>query len=238
VVEFIGYGGGRGFPIDWLNWSAFGYAHFIMDTRGQGSAWLKGDTPDIDSGGSSPQYPGFMTRGILHPETYYYRRLITDGLRAIETARSYRDIDPTKIVVTGRSQGGGLALITAGLDNILLASMPDVPFLCHYRRAMEITDKTPYSEITNFCKIHRDQVDQVFHTLSYFDGVHFAKRAKARALFSVGLMDEICPPSTIYAAYNHYTGSKQIKIYPYNNHEGGDNFQVLAQAQFLSGLFQ
>jgi len=46
VVEFIGYGGGRGFPIDWLNWSAFGYAHFIMDTRGQGSAWLKGDTPD------------------------------------------------------------------------------------------------------------------------------------------------------------------------------------------------
>jgi len=236
VVEFIGYGGGRGFPIDWLNWSAFGYAHFIMDTRGQGSAWLKGDTPDLDSGGSSPQYPGFMTRGILHPETYYYRRLITDALRAIETARSHRDIDPTKIVVTGRSQGGGLALITAGLDQRLAASMPDVPFLCHYRRAMEITDKMPYGEITNFCKIHRDQIDQVFHTLSYFDGVHFAKRALANALFSVGLMDETCPPSTVYAAYNHYTGSKQIKIYPYNNHEGGDNFQVLAQAQFLSKI--
>ena len=46
VVEYIGYGGGRGFPTDWLLWSSLGYAHLIMDTRGQGSSWLKGDTAD------------------------------------------------------------------------------------------------------------------------------------------------------------------------------------------------
>ena len=39
VVEYIGYGGGRGFPIDWLLWSSVGYAHLVMDTRGQGSVW-------------------------------------------------------------------------------------------------------------------------------------------------------------------------------------------------------
>src|ERR1044071_3342234 len=47
VIEYIGYGGGRGFPTDWLLWSSAGYAHFVMDTRGQGSGYLKGDTPEI-----------------------------------------------------------------------------------------------------------------------------------------------------------------------------------------------
>jgi cephalosporin-C deacetylase len=237
IVEYIGYGGGRGFPIDWLNWSALGYAHFVMDTRGQGSAWLKGDTPDIDSVGSSPQYPGFMTRGIFDPKTYYYRRLITDAVRAIETARSHQDIDPDRIIVTGKSQGGGLALIMAGLDQYLAASMPDVPFLCHYRRAMEITDKAPYNEITHFCQVHRDKLAQVFQTLSYFDGVHFAKRARTNALFSVALMDETCPPSTVFAAYNHYAGSKKITVYEFNNHEGGDSFQTLQQMQYITIIF-
>ncbi|MFJ6677320.1 acetylxylan esterase [Actinosynnema sp. NPDC091369] len=46
-----------------------------------------------------------------------------------------------------------------------------------------------------------------FATLAYFDGVHFAQRATAPALFSVGLMDPIRPPSTVYAAFNHYAGS-------------------------------
>src|SRR4030065_423844 len=48
IVEYIGYGGGRGFPTDWLLWTSVGYAHLIMDTRGQGSAWLKGDTADAE----------------------------------------------------------------------------------------------------------------------------------------------------------------------------------------------
>src|SRR5262245_64631937 len=39
VVEYIGYGGGRSLPWEWLTWSAAGYAHLVMDTRGQGSAW-------------------------------------------------------------------------------------------------------------------------------------------------------------------------------------------------------
>jgi cephalosporin-C deacetylase len=40
VVEYVDYGGGRGFPYNWHLWSSVGFAHLIMDTRGQGSAWL------------------------------------------------------------------------------------------------------------------------------------------------------------------------------------------------------
>ena len=117
------------------------------------------------------------------------------------------------------------------------AVLPEVPFLCHYRRATHLIATMPYAEISSYLKAHRDQVDQVFRTLSYFDGVNFAARATAPALFSVGLMDEICPPSTVYAAYNHYAGPKQIKAYEYNNHEGGGSFHTLEKLRFLQALW-
>jgi cephalosporin-C deacetylase len=237
VVEYVGYGGGRGFPFDWLPWSSAGFAHLVMDTRGQGSAWRSGDTPDSEPDGSPPHAPGFMTRGILSPHTYYYRRVFSDGVRAVEAARTHPAIDPERIVVSGGSQGGGIALAVSGLDSTIQAVLPDVPFLCHYRRATQITDGFPYQEIVTYCKIHRDKIETVFETLAYFDGVNFAARAHARALFSVALMDEICPPSTVFAAYNHYAGPKEIKIWPYNHHEGGESYQTHEKLKFLHSLW-
>ena len=238
VVEYIGYSGGRGFPTDWLLWSSAGYAHLVMDTRGQGyNNRLKGDTPDVEPEGSNPQYPGFMTRGILDPKTYYYRRVFTDGVRAVEAARSHPAVDAERIAITGGSQGGGITVAVGGLAPNVAVVMPDVPFLCHFRRATTITDAHPYSEIVEYCKAHRDQVDTVFQTLSYFDGMNFAARSKGQALFSVALMDLICPPSTVFAAYNHFVGPKDIRIYRFNNHEGGSHFQKVEQVKFLDGIW-
>ncbi len=237
VVEYIGYGGGRGSPLDYLTWPAAGYATFVMDTRGQGSTWQPGDTPDPEPVGTNPHHPGFMTRGVLNPHTYYYRRVFADAVRAIEAAQSFAGVDAGRIAVTGGSQGGGITLAAAGLSPDVKVAMPDVPFLCHYRRATQLVDTLPYGEITNFCKVHRDKVEQVFQTLAYFDGMSFSARAGATALFSVGLMDTICPPSTVFAAYNHYAGPKEIRVYEYNNHEGGATYQAEAKLKFLQDLW-
>jgi cephalosporin-C deacetylase len=238
VVEYIGYGGGRGFPTDWLLWSTAGYAHLIMDTRGQGSRWRQGDTADLPTHGSSPHVPGFMTLGVLDPETYYYRRVFMDGVRAVEAVLGHTAVDPERIAVTGGSQGGGITIAVAGLlTQTVKAAMPEVPFLCHYRQATEIAETMPYNEIAIFCAAHRDKIETVFNTLSYFDGVNFASRAVANALFSAGLMDTICPPSTVYAAYNHYAGPKEIRAYTYNNHEGGGNHHSLEKIRFLNALW-
>jgi cephalosporin-C deacetylase len=221
VVEFIGYGGGRQFGFDWLLWASAGYAHFVMDTRGQGNA----------------HFPGSMTKGILDPKHYYYRRVFTDAVRAIEAARSHEAVDASQIAVTGGSQGGGITIAAAGLVPDVVAAMPDVPFLCHYRRATELVDAYPYKEIAEYCHVHRDKVGTVFNTLSYFDGVNFSVRAKAKTLFSTGLMDQVCPPSTVFAAYNHWAGEKDIKVYPYNGHEGGQNYQTLEKLKFLKSIW-
>jgi cephalosporin-C deacetylase len=238
VVEFIGYGGGRGLPIEWLLWSNACYAHFVMDTRGQGSSWRSGDTPDLEPEGSNPHSPGFMTRGILDPRTYYYRRVFTDAVRAIEAARSAPQVDGDKVAVTGGSQGGGITLAVSGLVPGLAAAMPDVPFLCQFRRAVGLTDVSVYQEVVKYCSVHRDKIERVFNTLSYFDGLNFAARARCPALFSTGLLDETCPPSTVFAAYNHYAGmDKHIIVWPYNNHEGGDAFQDVEKLKFIRRIW-
>ncbi|WP_326557933.1 acetylxylan esterase [Micromonospora sp. NBC_01796] len=237
VVEYLGYGRGRGLPHEWLNWSAAGYAHLVMDTRGQGSAGsMVGDTADPDPAGG-PQTPGFMTRGIADPQTYYYRRVFTDAVRAVDAARSHPLVDPDRVVVAGVSQGGGIAIAVSGLAEGLAGVMPDVPFLCHHRRATEITDAQPYGELVTYLKTHRHRVEQVFATLSYFDGVNLAARADAPALYSVALMDAVCPPSTVFAAFNHHAGAaKEISVWPYNGHEGGAAFQQQVQLRWLRDL--
>jgi len=237
VIQYIGYGGGRGEPYDWLMWASAGYATFIMDTRGQGSVWRKGDTPDLPNG-ANPSHPGFMTQGILSPDTYYYKRVFVDAVCAVHAAKAHPTVDGSKIIVTGRSQGGGISLAVAGLVPDLLAVMPDVPFLCHFTRAVGLTDAKPYQEIVEYLHIHRDKVDTVFQTLSYFDGAHFASNITATSLFSVALMDNICPPSTVFAAYHQITTSKEIVIYPYNNHEGGETEQVIKQLAFVADLLK
>jgi cephalosporin-C deacetylase len=236
VVEYIGYGGGRGFPTNWLVWSSAGYANLVMDTRGQGSAWSPGDTPDAEPAGFCPQYPGFVTRGIQSRESYYYRRVYTDAVRAIEAVMAHPAVNPQRVAIAGLSQGGGITLAVSGLMPQVKAVMADVPFLCNIRRATEITDAEPYNEISRYLMIHRDQVENVFNTLSYFDGVNFVTRAKAPALFSVGLMDEICPPSTVFTAYNYYPGPKDIRIWQYNHHDAYEHFQVIERIKFLKAI--
>ena len=233
VVEYLGYGGGRGLSHERTLFAAAGYAHLVMDTRGQGSGWSVGDTPDPD-GAAGPAHPGFMTRGILDPAAYYYRRVFADAVRAIEAVRAHEAVDPERVAVTGASQGGGISIAVAGLVPDLAGTAPDVPFLTDFGRAIGLVGTDPYGEIARYLKVHRDQVGAVFRTLSYVDVAILGRRAAAPALFSVGLMDETCPPSTVFAAYNWYAGPKDVVVYPFNDHEGGDEHHDVIKLGWLA----
>jgi cephalosporin-C deacetylase len=233
IVQYLGYGGGRGTPVDWLFWASAGFAHLVMDTRGQGAAWQRGDTSDIEPTGTGPQYPGVMTRGILDPATYYYRRLMTDAILAVDAVREHPIVDPERLIVAGTSQGGGLALVAAALASRPAAALVNVPFLSHYRRALEVTDCKPYDELRQFLRTHRSEEGRVFRTLAYFDVRSFAARASVPALFSAALEDEITPPSTVFAAYNEFSGPKEIRVWSFSGHEAPELQHEIDQLDFL-----
>ncbi|MGA5185961.1 acetylxylan esterase [Streptomyces griseoincarnatus] len=238
VVEFAGYGRGRGLPHERLTWVNAGYAHLLMDNRGQGDQYgCGGDTPDPHAG--APGGPGPAARGLLDPHDHHYRRLITDAVRAVDAVRALPGVDASRVAAVGNSQGGGVALAVAGLVPDLAAVLVTAPFLCGIRRALDLTDASPYGEISAYLAVHRGVEEAAYRTLSYVEGISFARRAQAPAHFGVGLRDTVCPPSGAYAAFNRYaelTGGQEEKAlhaYPFNGHEGGDAVHVRRQLEWL-----
>jgi cephalosporin-C deacetylase len=247
VVEYVGYSGGRGLVNQNTRWAQAGYAHFIMDTRGQGYGWMTGETPDPHPSAGEVAFAGLMTRGAGSREDYYYRRVYVDAFRAVEAVQSHPEIDASKVVLAGISQGGGITVAVAGLAagrlEGIVAALPDVPFLQDFPRAIDIAPRGPYPEIAEFLARHRDRYQPILAVLNYFDGVHLGKAANVPALFSVAQMDDICPPSTVFASFNAYgsgsrdtsgTGAaKEIEVYRFNNHEGGQEHHWIKQLLFL-----
>ena len=115
----------------------------------------------------------------------------------------------------------------AALDDRPALTMPGMPFLCHFERPLEISRAQPYWEIAEYLRTHPSRTTQVFNTLSYFDNLNLADRITCPALFSVGLIDEICPPSTVFAVYNRLTVPKNIGVFPYHAHEYPETHRAL-----------
>lgn len=217
IVKFIGYGGGRGAPAEHMVLPALGYALLVMDTRGQGGRWATGATPD-GATGTGAENSMVMTRGILRPEDYYYTRLITDAVLAVDTARELAG-GTAGIAVTGGSQGGALALAAAALHpDVIKVCHADMPFLCDIQRAVTLAPSGPYPEIPEFLAENTDLIEPALDTLRYVDCSLLASRITATTLMSVGLMDGICPPSTVFAAYNAINAEKDMVVFPFSGH--------------------
>ena len=213
LVQYHGYGGSKGEAHAYLMWALQGYAVLTVDVRGQSG---NSDDPMAYTGG---HVTGWMTHGIMDPQEYYYRGAYMDCVRAVELICSRPEVDARHVGVMGGSQGGALTLAVAALDSRPALAMPDMPYLCHFRRAVDMAVRMPYLEISNYIRRWPKRAGQVWRTLSYFDNMNLASRIACPLLMVVGLQDDICPPSTIYATYHKVAAPKEIKVYPYHNHE-------------------
>ena len=213
VCFYHGYSGRGSRPLDLVEYASQGMCVLSMDCRGQ-----NGQSQD------AAVYPegyqmGWMTQGIREPQKYYYRYVFADAVRAAELLARREEVDEKRIAVSGISQGGGLTLAAAALSDRPILALPDIPFLCDYRRAITIAGAGPYQEIPTFLKAFPNLMEQVFRTLSYCDCMNLAPWIKCRTVISNCLWDDVCPPSTIFAVYNHMIGQKQIEVYPFHKHE-------------------
>ena len=213
VCIYHGYSGRAPRPMDLLSLASQGICVLSMDCRGQNGQ--SQDTAVYPEG----HHSGWMTLGIRSPKTYYFRYVYADAVRALEVLAKREEVDASRLAITGGSQGGGITLAVAALSERPILALPDVPYLCDYKRAVAIAPNGPYPEISNFLKTFPELYETAFRTLGYCDNLNLAPWIKCRTVVLNCLWDDICPPSTIYGVYNHMTAEKQIELYPFHKHE-------------------
>lgn len=233
LAMYHGYSSSRPDPFDLLSWTSQGYAVLAVDVRGQ-----SGESTDASSypGGHAP---GYLTLGMHDPAYYYYRGVYIDALRAVAVLAAMPEVDAARVGITGGSQGGALTLATAALSTMyprlkdsgvqVRAAVAEIPFLCHFERAATLVDSEPYQEIARYCRRSGVDAARVFATLSYFDCMNLAGFIAAPTLVTAGLMDMVCPPSTIFAAYNAIQAPKYMVVAPFGEH---DTFPGVPEARF------
>jgi len=234
VLMFHGYSGSSGDWSDKLGLVAAGNTVAALDCRGQGGL-------SEDRGGVSGwTLQGHIVRGLDDmPEKLLFRQIFLDTAQLARIVMQMPDVDEDRVGATGGSQGGGLTLACAALEPRIKRAAPVFPFLCDYQRVWEMDlAKDAYRELHDwfrrFDPLHQRE-EELFTRLGYVDAQHLAPRIQGEVLMSVGLMDQICPPSTQFAAYNKITAEKTLRIYPDYGHESllGNSDAIY---QFMAGL--
>ena len=234
IVQFPGYSGSSGDWSDKLAYVSLGFSVASLDCRGQG-----GKSEDV-GGVKGNTYRGQIIRGLAHgPERLLFRSIFLDTAQLAGIVMGMDEVDPKRVGATGGSQGGGLTLACAALEPRIKRAVPVVPFLCDYKRVWEMDlAKKAYEELATFFRQFdptHSKEGEYFRRLGYIDVQNIAKRIKAEVLLGIGLMDDVCPPSTQFAAYNKIKSKKNMVIYPDFGHEGLPGFADQS-FQFLAGL--
>lgn len=218
VLMFHGYSMNSG---DWLSklpYVARGYSVAALDSRGQGGL-------SQDTGGTTGwTLRGQIVRGLDDaPENMLFRHIFLDTAQLANIVMDMPDVDASRVGATGGSQGGGLSLVCAALEPCIKRLAPTFPFLCDYKRVWDLDlGERAYEELKvwfrRFDPRHLRE-DEVFEKLGYIDVQFLCPRIKGEVLLAVGLMDQACPPSTQFAAYNKITSEKSLITYPDFGHE-------------------
>ncbi len=234
VLQFHGYSGSCGDWTDKLGYVAAGCCVAALDCRGQGG--LSEDTGGVRGN----TLRGHIVRGLDDaPDNLLFRHIFLDTAQMARIVMGFPEVDARRVGAMGGSQGGGLTLACASLEPRIKLAAPVFPFLCDYQRVWEMDQaKDAYEELrTHFRKFDplHERKAEIFTTLGYIDAQHLAPRIKAKVLMAVGLMDNICPPSTQFAAYNKITAPKDLIIYPDYGHEGLPML-IDKQFEYMMGL--
>jgi cephalosporin-C deacetylase len=235
VLQFHGYSGNSGDWIDKIAYAACGFAIASLDCRGQA-----GESEDV-GGVKGNTLNGHIIRG-LDDETadnLLFRHMFLDTAQMARVVLDFPETDDQRVGAFGGSQGGGLTLACASLEPRVKRLAPVFPFLSDYQRVWEMDLAiNAYDELKKYFRMFdptHEREEEIFTRLGYIDVQHLAPRIRGEVLMGTGLMDNICPPSTQFAAFNKITTTKHNVIYPDFGHENLPGFSTRT-LHFMLGL--
>jgi len=222
ILMFHGYTGNAGDWSDKLAYVAQGYTVAALDCRGQGG--LSEDNSSVIGN----TYHGQIIRGLNDalngkPEKLLFRQIFLDTAQLAKIVMEMPDVDPDRVGATGGSQGGALTVACIALEPRIKLAAPFYPFLSDYKRVWEMDQgEQAYLELHEYFRFfdpNHEKENKIFEALGYIDIQNLAPRIQTKILWTIGLMDTVCPPSSQFAVYNKITSQKSMVFYPDYAHE-------------------
>ncbi len=147
-------------------------------------------------------------------DAFYYNRVIVGALRAVDFICSLPQYNGKALGVTGSSQGGALSVITAALDSRVTCLAVVHPALCDHEASL----KKRACGWPHYFYYYGTPSEKELETARYYDTVNFARLLTVPGWYSWGYNDEVCPPTSMYAAYNVVTAPKEYHPYLETGH--------------------
>jgi len=156
---------------------------------------------------------GYQVYNLDDRERYYYRRVYLGCVRSADFLTTLPKWNGKQLIVMGGSQGGQLSIVTAALEPRITALASSYPAYSDvtgylYGRA----GGWPHMMKGNQGKPSPHDTEAKRKTTSYYDAVNFARRLKAPGFYSWGYNDEVCPPTSMYSAYNVISAPKRLLL--------------------------
>jgi cephalosporin-C deacetylase-like acetyl esterase len=204
----------RSEPGNAMKYAKLGALCFDLNAHGM----LNGQPEEYYANLEEGELKNYYYQGLTSRDDFYFRGMYLRLMRTIEFLCRQPEWDRKRILVIGESQGGGQALVAAGLDKRVSAVVALVPAMCDWLGPLADREGGwPQPLKANFPK------EEIIKTVPYFDAANILKGSKATIFVEIGLIDVTCPPSSVYAAINRSRGRKFILAVPYREHHQPQN---------------
>lgn len=169
------------------------------------------DVYDRLADGALREYYHFNTD---NPTSFYYRRVVLGVIRAIDFIDQLPQYNHKALGVTGSSQGGALSIMAAGLDSRVTCYAAVHPALCDHEAFL----KGRAGGWPHYYYYDTKPSDKTIENIRHYDVVNFARCITVPGWFSWGYNDEVCPPTSMQAAYNSVKAPKEFRPYLQTGH--------------------
>ena len=185
-------------------------AYFSLNVRGLGNSR---DT-------IHPDREEYLTVGIENKDTYIYRGVLMDCVRALDFICSRGELDPKQIFVSGGSLGGFLSLALASIDHRVAICAADNPAFADFRD-FTYSKEFPMESFSRYAREHHIKFDDILNVLDYYDLKNFVPNIKCEATVGIGLLDQYAPPFPSMVMFNEIPTKKKLFVFPNLAHEVG-----------------
>ncbi len=179
----------------------------------------------------------YFRTGIDSRETWYYRAVYAACSRAVDLLASRPETDVTRIFVSGGSQGGGLAFITAALNPKVTMAVGNSPGLFGLEWKLRHLGPAYWPPIDPVDENSQpitdpDLLEKRVAVVRYGDGANFAPRLKCAVLLNLGLQDHVTSPVGALASWSRLEDAsvRAILADSWGGHNGPRGGQALTSA--------